>query len=938
MRGCKRTDGRGWQCRRPVMDGKEYCETHFLQYCHRLKNEPVPAALKLPGIRRNKLLPIVEEEESSVQLDGKYEAPRRRGRKRNGSLKNVDEVVDSGLSRKRGRPTTKEPEDIVEISDQLDGGSKLTFQDGNLHLYKIKQDYETSVVKDIMSSPMSPQSRTVKREASSKMKVGRPSATKVGRRTMRSKNVESGPIATVKMLRSAKAKAKVKASAKKKIIKRCHWCKYTSYRVFVRCSTCKKQFFCQECIDKRFYCKTAIKRECPVCEGTCECRACSREKLKEVKEKELVIYDCDEEMLICNNEDEVAVSIPEKEVVVYNREKKFDKNQHLHMIRLLLPVMEKINQEKINELDIEAENKGKTLAQLQVQLTEFSKKPECSFCSSWVTDVHRSCESCSYILCIHCCNEFREGYLHSGLGDLKNTRLVRSKSRKISWKFSTDGNIRCPPQSLGGCGQDFLGLTSFSPFGFTKDLEANAKEIVCKYKFKKSFGDVSSPCLLCDENDELGSEKVGNLVKNKGLYFKTKQDLIDKNLKHFMKHWGNGQPLVIRDVLSQQDLNWDFGYLLCKYLERSGGKSEGGFDWCDVQFGRKQIFMGGKTHANVWQELLRFKVMFSSGFFEEKFPDHYVAVMEALPVKEYITGFMNLAMNDSCETGNPNFGPRVCISYGEPNLTDTDLVTKLCCHAYDMVNILVHATDHPISESKLNEVKILMNKYSSQDHIMTSKKIRTRKKLEKLFETSSTSEDSNSDELDMSSDDSSSNDSDDESFVYSQHEIGSSSLLEEEQVVDIDTHGVEWDIFHQKDVPKILEYLRKYSDKLGKSCGSPKKVVHPLFDEVFYLDELHKLRIKEEFNVEPWSFEQKIGEAVIIPAGCPYQMKKLKSCVNVVLDFISPESANNCIKVGDELRRLPVNHKAKKSMPKVKNMVINGMHTAIEEIRTVSET
>ncbi|KAI3738889.1 hypothetical protein L2E82_29120 [Cichorium intybus] len=75
---------------------------------------------------------------------------------------------------------------------------------------------------------------------------------------------------------------------------------------------------------------------------------------------------------------------------------------------------------------------------------------------------------------------------------------------------------------------------------------------------------------------------------------------------------------------------------------------------------------------------------------------------------------------------------------------------------------------------------------------------------QKLFETSSTSEESNSDEVDTSSDDSRSSDLDDESFIYSQHEIGSSSLLEEEQVVDIDTHGVEWDIFHQIDVPKIL--------------------------------------------------------------------------------------------------------------------------------------
>ncbi|KAI3708438.1 hypothetical protein L2E82_37607 [Cichorium intybus] len=99
---------------------------------------------------------------------------------------------------------------------------------------------------------------------------------------------------------------------------------------------------------------------------------------------------------------------------------------------------------------------------------------------------------------------------------------------------------------------------------------------------------------------------------------------------------------------------------------------------------------------------------------------------------------------------------------------------------------------------------------------------------QKFFETSSTSEDSNSGEVDTSSDDSSSSDSDDESFFYSQHEIGSSSLLKEEQVVDIDTHGVEWDIFHQIDVPKILEYLRKYSDKLSKSSGSPKKMVQYL--------------------------------------------------------------------------------------------------------------
>lgn len=29
-------------------------------------------------------------------------------------------------------------------------------------------------------------------------------------------------------------------------------------------------------------------------------------------------------------------------------------------------------------------------------------------------------------------------------------------------------------------------------------------------------------------------------------------------------------------------------------------------------------------------------------------------------------------------------------------------------------------------------------------------------------------------------------------------------------------------------------------------------------------------------DIEPWTFEQHPGEAVIIPAGCPYQVRKLK--------------------------------------------------------------
>ncbi|KAI3718807.1 hypothetical protein L6452_19691 [Arctium lappa] len=973
---CTRSDGKGWQCSLPPMEGKMFCEAHYLQSRHRQLKKPVPDSLKLDRARRNQLLPKVEQESTTYDLRSN-DSPRRRADKRKRGRETSDEAVSSSLPpRKRGK---KVKSGYLKPEKELEGPVVKNLKYGLMEIPQASP-----------SSSSSAQINAAKTAALPIAKIGVvPASGQVFRRPVRSKNVEPLPVATVQMLPSIKANIK-SAAKKKNNKKRCHWCKWSSYRVFVKCSTCKNQFFCQDCIDERFYDKAAVKRECPVCLGTCWCRACIRERIKEDKSKELVVYNPEKELVVHNPEEELVVYNPdmdlvvynpekelvvhnpeeelvvynpdvdlvvynpEKELVVYNREKKFDKIQQLHMIRLLLPVMEKMNQEKIIVLDTEAKNKGRTHGHLQVQLAGCSQKQQCSFCDDCIVDLHKSCTSCSYILCMLCCQEFSDGYLHSGLKDLKTRKKVRSKvpRKKISWRFCEDGSIRCPPADLGGCGEAFLKLACFSPFNWTKDLEASAKQIVFKYRFKKPFGIASSPCLLCEGNDEMGSEKVGNLIKNIGLYFSTKQDFKDKNLEHFMKHWGKGQPLIIRDVLqSRPDLSWDFGFMLCKYLEKSSEsrkntetvKSKRRSDWCEVQFGRKQTFAGGKTHSNVWQEFLKYKVWFSSGFFQEHFPDHYAAVMQALPVEEYfnpLTGFLNLAANLLTETRNPNLGPCIHISYGRPeDLMDSGHLTNLCLKPHDMMNILAHATTDPISETKLNDVKILMKKYTSEDHLLSSHKIRRRNKLEEIFGTLEGLEDAElpctaNSSMHLISDDSSTEDSEDEDF--SQYEIGSCSRYGEEQVID--TCGAQWDIFRREDVPKLVDYLREHFDKLGKSYGSPEKVVHPLFDEVYYLDDLHKTRLKEEFEVEPWSFTQHSGEAVIIPAGCPYQMKKIKSCVHVVLEFISPESVSESIKVGDEVRQLPVKHKAKGKRIEVKKMVMNGMHAAIEEIRTVSQT
>ncbi|KAI3823918.1 hypothetical protein L1987_05363 [Smallanthus sonchifolius] len=938
---CKRNDGRQWRCRRPVIPGRTLCEAHFLQGRLRQNKEPVPESLKIERqkTRRNQANPSGKIESRANQNTSSSNLPRKGGQ--------IQSANCSNSPRKRRKRNLKEGnlKSSVDLSEDLDDAlKKMNLKKGDLQLDLIrgylnrqiekkkgKQPQKEDIVKELKYgrleiSQSSPSTAPV---TVNNVKVGAPASGSVPTRFFRSKNMDRIPVATMQILPNIKAT--VKAATKK-----CHWCRMCSYRVLVKCLNCKKHLFCEDCIRVRSHDKAEVKKNCPVCSGTCSCRVCERAKYKEVKTKDLVVY---------------------------TGEGKFDKSQQLlYMIHLLIPLIEQINQEKHNEMVIEAKIKGKDHNELQIQEVLGSPNQHCcGFCKACIVDVHRSCGNCSYILCLPCCREFREGHLHGGLRDLKYTTTSRRKTLCTilwNWKTSEDGSIKCPPKNLGGCGDGILGLVCHPPFDWTKDLEKRAKEIVCKHMFTNFFVFDSLDCALCDKNDQI----EGEILINKSLYFSIKQDFGDQNLEHFTKHWVKGQPLIIQDVIkSDIELSWDPIFMFFMYLDRSVKsrndkevKLKSCSDWCEVETGRQQIFMGGKTHANVWNEKLKFKVWLSSGIFQEHFPSHYAAVMHALPLQQYtnpLTGVLNLAANVPPESQNVDLGPFVYISYGRPeDLIGGDFLTKLCYHAYDMVNVLVHATELPISEKKLNKVKILLNKYSSQDHNESLRKNKNKNKIDEACGKSSfSSEVTQQSELEdntngeptqtpndgdpcMFSDDSSNCDSDDEDLC--DDEYGSSSGNEGKIV---DTRGAQWDVFHREDVEKLVEFLKKYSTELNSSYCSPKKVVHPLLDESFYLDAFHKKYLKEEFDVEPWTFEQRIGEAVIIPAGCPYQVKKIKSCVNVVLESISPDSASMCIKLSDEIRQLPVNHKAKGKMLDVKKMAIYSVSAAVEEIHTVPQ-
>lgn len=167
--------------------------------------------------------------------------------------------------------------------------------------------------------------------------------------------------------------------------------------------------------------------------------------------------------------------------------------------------------------------------------------------------------------------------------------------------------------------------------------------------------------------------------------------------------------------------------------------------------------------------------------------------------------------------------------------------------------------------------------------------------------------------------------------------------LSSDQVVDLENKfdgpeeengGAVWDIFRRQDVPKLEDYLKEHQKEFKHTLGSPvDQVVHPIHDQVFYLTTYHKEKLKQDFGIEPWTFVQKLGEAVLIPAGCPHQVRNLKSCIKVALDFVSPENVGECIRLTKEFRMLPQKHRAKEDKLEVKKMALYALERAVADLK-----
>ncbi|CAA6666617.1 unnamed protein product [Spirodela intermedia] len=538
--------------------------------------------------------------------------------------------------------------------------------------------------------------------------------------------------------------------------------------------------------------------------------------------------------------------------------------------------------EQRTEIDIEASIRGSMPTDVKLQQAEChpDERMFCNNCRTSIVDLHRNCPSCSYDLCLKCCRDVRTG------------ELFRSNSA-VEIRYEDRG-------------KDYLHA------GQVDDTNTTLRKAACRE----------------DSTDNY-------------LYCPTSRDIREGDVEHFQKHWVKGEPVIVRDVLEfTSGLSWEPMVMWRALREKT--KSRAGFehfavkaidclDWCEVEINIHQFFRGytdGRAHSNYWPEMLKLKDWPPANAFEERLPRHGAEFISALPFQEYTDpryGILNLAVKLPKNMLKPDMGPKTYIAYGlAQELGRGDSVTKLHCDMSDAkeenasTSVIFSDADLHAKDGYLDNRELVPD--------ISGQPAWKKKPSGKLCGShGSASQDEHvergSDGIDR---------------------VGSGEMMADEKP-SVSGQGTEsisaedgalWDIFRREDSEKLQAYLRKHCREFRHlHCCPIDKVVHPIHDQIFYLTLEHKRKLKEEFGIEPWTFVQKLGEAVFIPAGCAHQVRNLKSCIKVALDFVSPENVDECIRLTEEFRDLPQDHRAKEDKLEVKKMMVHATSKAVEKLQ-----
>ncbi|KAI7734136.1 hypothetical protein M8C21_010347 [Ambrosia artemisiifolia] len=667
---------------------------------------------------------------------------------------------------------------------------------------------------------------------------------------------------------------------------------------------------------------------CPVCQDNCNCKACLRDVHPKVKEK-------------------INFTPTPDQKIQYS----------IYTLHVLLPFLNRLNEDYIKEKLIESEIQGSTLSDVQLTRAACSldERMYCDCCKTSIFDLHRNCPSCHYDLCLQCCVELRNG---NPQGNKDAVECIVQKENgepkeviDHDWKSLEDRRIPCPPESMGGCGRGILQLVHLKPLEWVPNLLENTLKLLKHHKVEEDMRDMRVEWCTCSDivknNSDADNYQLRKAASRENsndnyLYCPRAVDILPGDLKHFQWHWSKGQPVIVSNALETTlGLSWEPMVMWRAFRQMKSAKHDRLLDvaalsclnWCEVDVNVHQFFKWyteGLYDDEGRPQLLKLKDWPPSSLFEERLPRHGVEFISRLPFKEYThprDGYLNLAVKLPKQSLKPDMGPKTYIAYGVPQqLGRGDSVTKLHCDMSDAVNVLTHTATVKHSSEQLRKIKKLIREYKAEDqqelfrHNVENPKdnaevkrsgdmdVDETKKPKSWNQTDpTTSNQVNENALENEGCECKDADNDGkrsqcnrcisqngnaENKIKSSkkgkvdgndEEKESSDDNEDDDTgtcvdgFDLGEGGALWDIFRREDTPRLEEYLKKHFREFRHIlCEPVQQVIHPIHDQTFYLTVEHKRRLREEFGIEPWTFVQKLGDAVFIPAGCAHQVRNLK--------------------------------------------------------------
>ncbi|KAI4301777.1 hypothetical protein L6164_035024 [Bauhinia variegata] len=695
----------------------------------------------------------------------------------------------------------------------------------------------------------------------------------------------------------------------------CHQCRRNDRDRVIWCLRCDRRGYCDSCISTWYSDNSLeeIQRSCPACRGACNCKVCLR------------------------NDNSIKVRIREIPVL--------DKLQYLHLLlSSVLPVVKQTHHVQCFEVELEKKLRGTDIDLPRTKLNA-DEQMCCNFCRIPITDYHRHCPNCSYDLCITCCRDLREANFNQKPSDQAKISNRNILSNIPDWRSNSDGSIPCPPRDYGGCGYSSLNLSRIFKMNWVAKLVKNVEEMV-------------NGCRVSDNGDRLET-KLNDLrlhqyshreaSDDNFLYCPTSEELKTDGIGNFRKHWKMGQPIIVKQVFDMSSISsWDPMVIWSGVRETADEKMKDEnrmvkaidcLDLSEIDIELGQFMKGyseGRIHENGWPQMLKLKDWPSPSASEEFLLYQRPEFISKLPLLEYIHskwGLLNVAAKLPHYSLQNDVGPKIYISYGiSEELGKGDSVTNLHFNMRDMVYLLVHRCEVKLKGWQRTKIEKIQKAYKESDLKETSG--------DPPVHSGGTSPDSSlgteSDGVDLDSNEK--NSTMDQSFeVYSSAETNNNCELPCGQNGDVSekTHpGVLWDVFRRQDIPKLTEYLKMHSKEFRKPDDDiSNEFVMPLCDEAVFLDRHHKRKLKEEFGVEPWSFEQNLGDAIFVPAGCPFQARNVMSAVQLGLDFLSPESLAEAVRLAEEVRCLPNEHESKLQVLEVGKISLYAASSAIKEVQ-----